>query len=174
MRRVPLHLHLLLFGVFATSQNTIIKKFLCSLLLLTAFTFIKAQDDHTLDSLKKALSTAPDDTNKVETYFELGYAYQWSNPDSALVYAMPGLALARKLDFETGEYEMLLPVTEALSMKGNYSRALQYRFRSIELANQLKDATKIANTLALTGLIYVQSKDYNKALEYYYKAQKTN
>src|SRR5213078_5043584 len=58
-------------------------------------------------------------------------------------------------------------------MKGNYSKALQYRFRSIELANQLKDPTKIANTLALTGIIYFRSKDYNKALEYYYKAQKT-
>ena len=160
--------------MFVASQSTIIKKFLCSLSLLTAFTLIKAQDDQTLDSLKRALITNPNDTNKVEAYVNIAYSYQWSDPDSALLYAMPGLALAKKLDFERGEYELILPITEALSLKGNYSKALEFRFRSIELANQLNDPTKIANAVALTGLIYLYSKDYDKALEYFYKAQKTN
>ena len=172
MRRTLLHLNSIFFGVYVTYQGVSISKFLCSLLLLTAFKFTQAQDDERyLDSLRKVLVTAPDDSNKVKAYFELGYAYQWSNPDSALLYAMPGLALARELGFETGEYDILLPLTEALSMKGNYSKALQYRFRSIELANKLRDPTKIANTLALIGLIYIRSKDYDKALEYFYKAQ---
>jgi tetratricopeptide (TPR) repeat protein len=158
-------------------KTYLFKLFLSIIFITCSFTVI-AQNDSLyivhIDSLKQALPAAPNDTNKVETYFEVAYFYQWSNPDSALVYAMPGLALARKLDSKTGEYDMLLPVVEALSTKGNYSKALQYRFRSLELANQLKHATKIANTLALIGLIYFRSKDYNKALEYYYKAQKTN
>ena len=68
----------------------------------------------------------------------------------------------------------MLPLTEALSAKGNYSTALKFRFRSIELADQLKDRTKIANSTALTGLVYAYSKNYDKALEYFYKAQKMN
>jgi tetratricopeptide (TPR) repeat protein len=82
------------------------------------------------------------------------------------------LVLARKLDFEAGEYDLMLPLTEALSMKGNYPQALKFRFRSIELANRLKDPTKIANSMALTGLVYSYSQDYDKALEYFYKSKK--
>jgi len=136
--------------------------------------FASPQNSSYIDSLKTTLLTAPNDTNKVESYFEIAYSYQWSKPDSALLYALPGLALARKLNFESGEFNLLLPVTEALSMKGNYSQALKFRFRSIELAYVIKDPTKIANALALTGNVYAYSKEYNKALEYYYRAKKTD
>ena len=43
-----------------------------------------------IDSLKQALPAAPNDTNKVYTYSNIAYSYQWSNPDSALLYALPG------------------------------------------------------------------------------------
>ena len=127
-----------------------------------------------IDSLKQALPATPNDTNKVETYFEVSYFYQWSQPDSALRYAIPGLELAKKLNFSSGEYDLILPITEAMSAKGNYSKALELRLHSIELAKQLKDPIKIANALALTGNVYAHSKDYDKALEYFYRAQKTN
>ncbi|HVX27188.1 MAG TPA: ATP-binding protein [Parafilimonas sp.] len=127
-----------------------------------------------IDSLKQTLPAAPNDTNKVGAYSEIADFYQWSNPDSSLLYALPGIALAKKLNFMTGEYDLLLPISEALSIKGNYSKALEYRFRGIELADQFKNPEKIANSLALTGLVYSRAENYDKALEYFYKAQKTN
>jgi len=134
-----------------------------------------AQNDSLyIDSLKKALITTPNDTNKVYAYFDIAYSYQWSKPDSALLYALPGLDLARKLDFVAGEYDMQLPLTEASSLKGNYSQALKFRFRALELAYELKDQTKIANSLALIGNVYTYSKEYDKALEYLYRSKKTN
>ena len=158
-------------------KTYLFKLFLSIIFITCSFTVI-AQNDSLyivyIDSLKQALPAAPNDTNKVEAYFDLAYSYQWSNPDSALLYVLPGLALARKLNFERGEYDLILPLTEALSAKGNYSKALEFRFKALELANQLKDSTKIANSLALIGLAYSNSQDYNKALEYFYKAQKTN
>jgi two-component system NtrC family sensor kinase len=141
---------------------------------ICSYTVFAQDDSLVIDSLKQALPTAPNDTNKVETYFEVTYFYQWSNPDSALLYALPGLALARKLNFENGEYDLLHSASQALSTKGNYSKALEFQFRSMELANRLKNPTKIANSLALIGLAYSISKDYDKALEYFYKAQKMN
>ena len=151
------------------------KKFIIlSVLLVISSTAFAQSDSLYIDSLKKVLQTQREDTNKVNTYFEVGYFYQWSQPDSALRYAIPGLELAKKLNFSSGEYDMILPITEALSSKGNYSKALELRFHSIELAKQLKDPTKIANALALTGNVYAHAKDYDKALEYFYRAQKTN
>ncbi|HEX5154620.1 MAG TPA: tetratricopeptide repeat protein, partial [Parafilimonas sp.] len=140
-----------------------------SLMITSAF----SQDSY-FDSLKKILPTARDDTNKVYAYSDIAYSYQWSNPDSALLYALPGLALARKLNFERGEYDLILPITEALSLKGNYPQALKFRFRSIELAYRLKDPTKIANSLALTGNVYTYSNEYGEALKYLYRAKNTN
>jgi len=53
-----------------------------------------------VDSLKKALSQSDEDTNKVKLYVSLSWEYQWSYPDSALSYSLPGLQLAKKLQRE--------------------------------------------------------------------------
>lgn len=142
-----------------------------SILLLLFINLAKAQDYQIIDSLKQELSSAKEDTNKVFLYYNLGYAYQWSFPDSALSYAIPGLALSKKLQYERGELKMLLPITEALAMKGNYSKALELRFQVLELAKKLNDSKEIAHALALIGAIYYYTKDYQKALNYFYKAK---
>jgi two-component system NtrC family sensor kinase len=155
-------------------KTLLYKAWLFIIFIVYSFTASAQSDSLYIDSLKKVLQTQREDTNKVNTYFDVGYFYQWSQPDSALRYAIPGLELAKKLNFISGEYDMILPITEALSLKGNYSKALELRLYSIELAKQLKNPTKIANALALTGNIYQYSKDYQSALKYLYKAQSTN
>ena len=142
-----------------------------SILLILFLHISKAQNYHQIDSLKQELSRVKDDTNKVNIYSDLGYAYQWSSPDTALSYAVPGLTLAKKLHFETGELNVFIPICEALSMKGNYSKALEFQFQALELAKKINDPQKIANAMALIGGTYYYAKDYQKALIYYYKAQ---
>jgi hypothetical protein len=60
---------------------------------------------------------------KVKACFELGRAYQYSYPDSALYYGLQGLPLAQKLNFKMGEIMILWSMGEALSMKGDFSKA---------------------------------------------------
>src|SRR4051812_45828829 len=115
-------------------KTLLYKAWLFIIFIVCSFTASAQSDSLYLDSLKRVLQTQKEDTNKVNNYFEVGYFYQWSQPDSALRYAIPGLELAKKLNFISGEYDMILPITEALSLKGNYSKALELRLYSIELA----------------------------------------
>lgn len=158
-------------------KTYLFKLFLSIIFITCSFTLI-AQDYSLyklyVDSLKPTLAAAPNDTNKVEFYFSIAGFYQWSDSDSSLLYSLPGIDLAKKLNFKNGEYDLLHSAFQALLTKGNYSKALEFQFRSMDIANQLKDPTKIATTLALIGLVYTNSKDYDKALEYFYKAQKMN
>ena len=74
-----------------------------SLIVISVF----PQNMHYVDSLKKALSQSEEDTNKVKLYANLSWEYQFSYPDSALSYSLPGLQLAKKLHFEEGEFDNL-------------------------------------------------------------------
>ena len=63
---------------------------------------VNAQDNST-DSLKQLLSVAKEDTNKVQILISLGIAYQWSKPDSALMYGLKARELSQQLDYVDGE-----------------------------------------------------------------------
>ena len=109
---------------FLVILKKFVRKLSITILLLLFIHCAVAQNYKRIDSLKRALAIAKEDTNKVLLYEELGFAYQWSLPDSSLLYSVPGLALSTKLNFSRGQLEILLPISEALSMKGNYSKAL--------------------------------------------------
>ncbi len=146
------------------------KLFIC-LFLLQCSAITRAQDYHYIDSLKTILATTQHDTIKILTYARLSEEYQWSYPDTALSYSMPGLALAKKLQYERGELKMLSTMSEALSTKYNYSKALQLRFQSLELAKKLKMPEQIAMAYFLIGVLYADSRiDDQKALFYYRKS----
>src|SRR4030095_12270805 len=114
------------------------------------------------------------DTNKVKLYAALSLEYQWSYPDSALSYSLPGLQLARKLHFEEGEIDVLLTMGQALAMKGNYSKGLEKELIALEIAEKLKSDRGIISSYISIGAVYYFSKDYQKALYYYQKIQASN
>src|SRR3712207_846858 len=102
------------------------------IIFLAAFAslfFIDAQAQKT-DSLKRVLAFAKEDTNKVSLYFKLSWAYQWSYPDTALMYSLPGLQLAKKLGYTRGEIRMMYTIGEALAQQGNYSKGLELQLEA--------------------------------------------
>jgi len=138
-----------------------------SLIVVSALT----QNLHLIDSLKEVLSRSKEDTNKVNLYADLSFKYQWSYPDSALSYSLPGLQLARKLHFEKGEIDVLLTMGEALAMKGNYSKALEIKLEALQIAEKLNSYKNIENSFIGIGGVYYYSGDYLKALYYFQKQQ---
>jgi tetratricopeptide (TPR) repeat protein len=146
------------------------KLFIC-LFLLPCSAITKAQDYHYIDSLKKLVSTTRQDTIRVQAYIGLSDEYAWYYPDTSLSYAMPGLALAKKIRYEMGELRMLFAMSEALATQYNYSRALQLRFQALELAKKLNMPEGIALAYFLIGTVYADSRiDDEKALFYYRKS----
>ena len=127
-----------------------------------------------VDSLKKALSQSDEDTNKVKLYANLSWEYQWSYPDSALAYSLPGLQLAKKLHFEDGEFDNLTSLGMSLTLKGNYSKALETQLKATKIAERLNDHERVEDNLWFIGGVYQYSGDYRKALHYFNKMNRKN
>jgi len=124
-----------------------------------------------IDSLKLELNKAGEDTNKVKTMVQLCWDYQWTNPDSALEYSLQALALARRIQYTTGEITILQIMGETLAVKGNFYEALQIQLKALQLCENLKLYEKVALSNFCIGNVYFYSENYQKALDYYYKSK---
>lgn len=59
------------------------------------------------------------------------------------------------------------------SRKADYSKALDFFFKSFDLAEKAKYKFAIVNVLLNIGLVYYDQKEYEKALEYFFKCRDT-
>jgi len=128
-----------------------------------------AQQESSADSLRRELVSAKEDTNKVWVLINLGAIYQWSYPDSGILYAQEALRLAQKLNFTTGEINANGVAVEAFSGKGNYPKALEASLKQLELSEKSGDSTNIVWAYVDIGSVYYYSDDYERALYYYNK-----
>src|SRR5687767_3509951 len=108
----------------------IMKQYLIKISLVLAPVLVYTQQNY-LDSLKQELLAAKEDTNKINLYSLLARRYQWDYPDSAIKYGIPGLELAREFNFHQRDISMFFALSEALSSKGNFPKALQMAFASL-------------------------------------------
>lgn len=122
---------------------------------------------HYTDSLKRELIGAKEDTNKINLYSLLARRYQWDYPDSAIKYGIPGLELARELNFHQRDISIFFALSEALSSKGNFPKALQMAFASLQFATKSGDLKQMSEATLTIGNVYFYSGEYQKALEYY-------
>src|SRR5690349_14468092 len=76
--------------------------FLCVAICLMQAVAVNAQSN-TIDSLKQLLKTETKDTSRVLLLNQLSKLYLAGKPDTAMVLAQEGLALAKKVGFVGGE-----------------------------------------------------------------------
>jgi signal transduction histidine kinase len=143
------------------------KRTILSVLFIIACIISQAQN---IDSLKKALARAAEDTNRINTYTALSLAYLWSYPDSALQYSTEALELSKKINFKRGEIFSLQLIGEGLAVKGNYSKALELTLKALELTEVSKEKPQMSRALYGVGNVYFYSGDYQTALKYYLHA----
>jgi len=146
----------------------IMKRYLILLGLALIPFLLYAQLSNT-DSLKQELIVAKEDTNKVNLYGDLTRNYMWEYPDSSLNYGIPGLQLARDLDFLEGESKICRYLIEAYSGKGNYPQALQIALKALQLAEKSGNSRQLSRATLGVGNVYFYSDEYSKALDYYRK-----
>jgi two-component system, NtrC family, sensor kinase len=137
--------------------------------LFISFIRIAAQQESYADSLRRELVSAKEDTNKVWLLINLGVFYQWSYPDSGILYAQEASRLAQKLNFTPGEIRANSVAYEAFSGKGNYPKALEASLKQLELSEKSGDSTNIVWAYVGIGSVYYYSDDYERALYYYNK-----
>ncbi len=124
-----------------------------------------------LDSLKGVLQKT-EGIARVTTLLEICWEYRFTNADSARMYGLIALDLAKKEKSEDLEAEALNDIGVTYEAQGNYDEALIYESQALALRKKLGDSSKIANTLNTLGIIHDERGDYEKALSHYFDARK--
>ncbi|MFI5161164.1 MAG: ATP-binding protein [Sphingobacteriales bacterium] len=141
------------------------RKIAAILLLITLYLTASAQQK-TIDSLKKAIAAAKDDTSRVMLMTRLSMLYMYSKPDSALVIAQQGLQMAKTTQFQEGEAYCLADISGVFTLTGNYSKALNSSLEALKIAEQTNDLHAIEKCLHDVGFVYGFEGDYEQAKDY--------
>ncbi|MBD0376766.1 MAG: hypothetical protein ICV51_14190 [Flavisolibacter sp.] len=144
------------------------KKMIIVFCLFCLVSSVNAQISRT-DSLKNLLSTAKDDTTKLNLLVALVVAYTWTMPDSALIYVEEEMSLAKKMK---SDYALSLALTGyggVLSIMGNYPQAIYFELEGLKAAERSKNFLRIFWSYYYLALTYRDAGDYERALFYCYK-----
>ena len=140
-------------------------KYLISLLLICLINGTYAQS-HKKDSLLNLLSTAKEDTLKVNLLAEIGSFYEYnSNPDSALLYYYRGLELAKSIKYKNGEMNLQSLFGFYSWRLGDFSTSIKLGYQLLELAKLEKNIAKQLTAHAILLNSYRDLGDYEEALK---------
>lgn len=144
---------------------------LLSIVILTLHSSAQRQGQSLIDSLIAQLPKAIEDTNKVMLLNDLGLAYYSINPDEGIKFGKQAQALAEKLNWKKGMgYAYKVIAGNYGYGKSDYTRALEYSFKSLQQFKETDDKTGTAKILGDIGVIYWFQSDYPNALKYYFDA----
>ncbi len=118
------------------------------------------------DSVRRVISSSKEDTNKVWKYFLLAQGNIFANPDSAIFFAQQGLLLAKKINFEPGEYYCTLSLGLGNFAKGNLTGALPIFFNLRRRVKSINEEYRQAWELHNIGATYLYAGELTTALHY--------
>ena len=124
----------------------------------------KKQGQALIDSLRKELDKAKEDTNKVNIFVSLAQCYDVSNPKEGIKYAELGLGLAKRLNYKTGIAKSYSVMGGLNSLQGKLSEGLQCDSIALTLFKELGNKHGIANGYYNMGIAYEQG-NYEEALK---------
>ncbi|MFC7667178.1 ATP-binding protein [Hymenobacter humi] len=125
----------------------------------------------TVDSLRGLLARPQPDTRRVILLCQLSDQLWTQRTDSAAVYAIKALTLARRIGYRHGEGEALNRLGAALR-ESNLARSLELFQQSLHIAKATRDRALEAQNLRSIGIIYVYLRDRQQGLAYYFRALK--
>ena len=138
------------------------------LFILAFFTcFIKAHSQNAyLDSLKRSLAVAKEDTTRVLLLSELSLYSILSNPDTSLALAKQGIKLAQQINYSKGESYCKRSVGFFFWSIGDYTTAIKMAFLIMPYAEASNDINLQLWLTALLQNAYKDNGDYNEAIKY--------
>ncbi|MBX2964127.1 MAG: tetratricopeptide repeat protein [Cyclobacteriaceae bacterium] len=130
-----------------------------------------AQDQLKLDSLQLQLQYAKADTTKIQTLIEIARFYQTYNYALSAEYARNACDLAEKKGLKEweGKANRVLGLTQ-FNM-GDYKKATASYLKSLRFYEDAKDTSGIMAINNNLGVVHDRLKDFDRALEYYFKVQ---
>ena len=133
--------------------------------------FCHAQDAE-IDSLKKVIATAANDSIKVDALIAISGNYRSSSTETALDYANQAKELAEKIKYPKGIGYALKAIGLVYNQTGDYVSALQAWKEALSIfeANGIKVGA--SNMLNNIGVIYYNKSMEDTAQEYYLRSLK--
>jgi len=126
-----------------------------------------AQNRKAIDSLRRELSTAMQDTSRVISMQNLAGYYWTYKTDSALFFAQSALELARQIKFAKGESLALSALGLINASLGNATKSLELHLKALKVAEQNNlNGFEKASAYLHSGAGYADAGDYSKALSY--------
>jgi len=126
---------------------------------------------HRIDSLRNALLTAKEDTEKVEILIKLGHNLRFSKPDETIKYATEATELAQTLDDQKGLANAYNELGNIYNTQGKYFKALKKHNHALKIRKTIGDKQGEGGSLCNIGLVYRNIGRYKKAMEYYNNAK---
>jgi signal transduction histidine kinase len=125
-----------------------------------------------IDSLYLVIRKAPDDSDKLKAYYQVGVLYNYFKPDSGIAAAQRAydLAVSNKLGYQQRRSLNLL--ANLYVGIGNYTKAMKLYYDALRLAENEHDEYQEIQIHNNIGSTYVQMADYPKAFLFVREAQK--
>lgn len=140
------------------------------LALLIHSALVRAQSN-TIDSLEKLLLTDLPDSSRSIVLAKLGGQYMISDPDTALLLSLQGLALAKKINYINGEAIGLNQTASVFNITGNYPKALEYFLEALKKGESINSPVRIGSALLNIGSVYFYQGDHRLAINYTQQAR---
>jgi len=138
-------------------------------LLLTSIIGLVLTAQQSIDSLRQLLSAAKADTSLIKLMNQIAHEFIESSPDSTLKYATEARRLSQEVNYKKGEIISIIQITNALSVTGNYSKALEHGLDALKRSEALGGQELIISSLWALGGVYSYHEDHQQALVYMLK-----
>jgi signal transduction histidine kinase len=145
------------------------KKTLLLFFLLFKILIVSAQTA-SIDSLQFIIKFNTDNAKKVNAYKVLAKALIFKDFDVCQETAIAGAALAEKLKDDASISELKKISGLSWYFKGVYDSAAVYYYKSLEIANKVKDPSLKAGVLNELGKLYRKTRDLDRSLQMYNEA----
>jgi tetratricopeptide (TPR) repeat protein len=144
------------------------KKVFCLLILHLISHFVPGQNR--IDSLKNKLQDVKSGPERASILADICIAYRLTAADSAVVYGDSAISLARKINYPFAEYKALAGKSWAYHTLGNIPFSMTNAYKALDIGRNIKmDKTYFAMAYNAIGGGYRTLKQYDKALEFYYR-----
>lgn len=119
-----------------------------------------------IDSLWHVLTQPLPDTSRTLVLAQLCELYHDSNLDSAFLCGQQALTLAQRIRYGYGETKALQRLARVYRVQGNLPKAMSLQMSALKKAEQLQAVSESAAGLFTIATIYLELKEYDKALHY--------
>ena len=144
---------------------------LLSLLMLPCILMAQPRQGKALiDSLLQVITTAEEDTGKVNLLNGLSYGYSTVDPGEGIKYGRQALQLATTLNWRKGIAWSNNSLGANSYRKSDYPAALEYFQKALAINEELGDKGGVATLTGNIGNVYVHLGNSANTLKYYFKA----